>query len=157
MPRVYELMASGFDGAEDLIPLLDLAAQFKVSTVQMPSSEKERVKVQVLRAAQAGPATQGWSIRRLVEESDPQIVAKRVALGIEPTQINAVSSDTTPLDLEDPSEVVNELAEKYKVCFFDLLNWVNQLISSVLRADTHSSMSMVYARDGEGTETCKSE
>jgi hypothetical protein len=157
MPRVYELMASGLDIPEDLIPLLDLAAQFKVSTVQMPSSEKERVKTQVLKAAQVNSTTQEWSMSRLVKESDPQVVAKGTSLGFEPTQINAVSSDMTPLDLENPSEVVNQLAEKYKMHFFDLLSWVNQLISSVLRADPHSSMSVMYARDGEGTEACKSE
>ena len=57
-PRIYELMASGFGAADDLIPLLDLAAQFKASTVQMPANEKERVKAQVLEVAQAKPAVQ---------------------------------------------------------------------------------------------------
>lgn len=47
-PQIYELMASGSDAADDLIPLLDLVAQFKASTVQMPADEKERVKAQVL-------------------------------------------------------------------------------------------------------------
>ncbi len=60
MPLVYELMASGFDSAEDLIPLLDLIAQFKVSTVQMPLDGKERVRVQVLKVAQVVlPSVQG--------------------------------------------------------------------------------------------------
>jgi hypothetical protein len=149
IPQIYELMASGSDAADDLIPLLDLVAQFKASTVQMPVNEKDRIKAQVLEAAQASPATRGWSIRRLVEEGDPQVVAKSAALGLAPTQMDAVRSDTTPLDLDDPSEVVNELAKKYKLRFFDLLSWVNQLISSVLRVEANSSMSTVYARDSE--------
>jgi len=153
MPRIYELMDFDPEVVTELIPLLDLAAWFKVSSVQMPANEKERVKAQVLEAAQG----KSWSMRRLVEESDPQVVAKGTALGFAPAQMDAVSSDTTPFDLDDPSEVVNQLAKKHKLRFFDLLSWVNQLISSVLRVKANSSMSMVYARGGERKESDESE
>ena len=81
-PRIYELMASGFGAADDLIPLLDLAAQFKASTVQMPANEKERVKAQVLEVAQAKPAVQVQS-----DPARPTVVASNDGLEAD-TRVN---------------------------------------------------------------------
>jgi hypothetical protein len=159
-PQIYELMAAVPDAADDLIPLLDLIAQFKASTAQMPDSEKEKIKAQVLEMARGNPAARAWSIRRLIEESDPQVVAKSTALGLTSDQLDAVRSDTTPLNLEDPdnvNKVVAELANRHSLRFFDLLSWVRQLISSVLSVEANRSISMVYARDGEYKESSTQE
>ena len=39
MPRIYELMDSDPEVVTELIPLLDLAAWFKVSSAEMPANE----------------------------------------------------------------------------------------------------------------------
>jgi hypothetical protein len=157
-PRIYELMASDPTKLTDLIPLLELITLVEASTTSMPDEEAEKVKARIFgKAADSHVSQSEWSMSRLVEESDPEVVAKGQAFGLDQAQMDVISSDTTPLDLDDLSGVVNELAKKHKLPFFDLLNWVNQLVSSVLSAQGNSSTFMVYARDGEREERVKPE
>ena len=60
-PRIYELMASGSDAADDLIPLLDLVAQFKASTTENEEGSQllqaflDRVRQQIESQPASGP------------------------------------------------------------------------------------------------------
>ncbi len=157
VPRIYELMVSDPETVAELIPLLDLAAWFKTSNVQAPATDAETIKN---LSDQVNHARGNWSMQRLIAEGDPQVVAKSKAFGLGPTQLRAVSSDTTPFDLRDSdrvNEIVARLARKHQMRSQGLLGWVRQLISSALHVETNSSMSMVFARDAERRQADKSE
>lgn len=154
-PRIYDLIASDPDAIEDLIPLLDLISLARASTAQIPIEKKQNMKSYLLTLADK--TAQEWSMQRLIEEGEPEVVARGDTLGLTPTQLKAISTDTTPVNLDNPKEVVRQLAKKYqlgRVQFAGLLNWILQLTASL---GPHNNTSMVYARSDENKKKNASE
>lgn len=137
-PRLYDYLFDHPDEADELLPLMNFVGWYKAVTMEIPEHEKESIR---------GANLNLWTIRRLVETSSPELVENATQSGLTQQQIEQLSKDDTPIDLERPNEVVRRLSDKYGVRFFNLLGWVRRLITDVISEEPHNKrMSPAFTR-----------
>src|SRR5205809_934679 len=66
-PKLYEYLLDNPEDADELLPMMNFVGWYKQTTMEVPVSEKEKV-----RSALLAP----WTMRRLVEESKPELLNK---------------------------------------------------------------------------------
>lgn len=146
MPKIYTLMESDPELAAELAPLVDFSIWFKAETAQIPEDIEAKIEQNIITVLAEDEITPEWSMQRLVQESEPDIVARGEGLGLTPAQLEAISVDETPVSLDNPKEIAKSLANKYQLGraqFSKLLNWILQLTSGL---QPNNTTSMIYAR-----------
>lgn len=151
---IDELLSAGEAELVEMLPLLDFIAWFKVSSSPVTASEKSTIKDSILQHA-AGQ--DNWSMQSLIAASNPNVITRARQSGMTKQQIDMLSADTTPINIDKPNDVVQRLSEKHGVQFFNLLGWVRQLVSDVLSTNHHGNLSPAFTRQEDTDSNTDSE
>jgi hypothetical protein len=160
LPQVYNSEELDLGVRPELAPLLELAAMVRAAAKPIPADRRKGMKAAILEAlvTDATGEGQNWSMQRLVLEATSRgLEADRTVLT--DVQVQKISSDTTTFDLGDTkriSEIVAGMAKSQGIRFFDLMHWVNKLVSNVLQFQSGRS-SAVYARRVDENAKARSE
>lgn len=121
-PRLFDYLLDHPNEVDEFLPLMNFVGWFKAATMEVPEQEKENVRGAILNP---------WTVRRLIETSRSELVEKATQSGLTRQQVDQLSKDDAPIDIDNPNETVRRLSDKYDVHFFNLLGWIRQLITGI--------------------------